>query len=79
MRSCTAPRLPARLPNAAIALARGGDDELVHKLYCPTRKSRDRQAVYEIRTRTVGFILTGLKKDLCIVPADGISFKELLA
>lgn len=79
MRWCNAARLPERLTKAAIALARGGDEELVHKLYCPTRKSRDRQAVYEIRTRTVGFILTGLKKDLCIVPADGISFKELLA
>ncbi|WP_316207505.1 hypothetical protein [Bradyrhizobium sp. SZCCHNR3118] len=77
MRWCNTARLPDRLTKAAIALARGGDSETVHKLYCPTRKSRDRQAVYEIRTRTVGFILTGLKKDLRIVPADGISFKEI--
>ncbi|WFU52203.1 hypothetical protein QA639_21080 [Bradyrhizobium pachyrhizi] len=79
MRWCNSARLPERLTKAAVALARGGDEELVHKLYCPTRKSRDRQAVYEIRTRTVGFILTGLKKEHCIVPADGISFKEHLA
>jgi hypothetical protein len=79
MRWCNSARLSDRLTKAAIALARGGDSELVHKLYCPTRRSHDRQTAYEIRTRTVGFILTGLRKDLCIVPADGISFKELLA
>lgn len=79
MRWCNAARLPDRLTKAAIALARGGDDELVAHHYCPTRKSRGRQVAYDVRTRTVGFILTGLKKDLCIVPSDGISFKELLA
>jgi hypothetical protein len=77
MRWCNAARLPDRLAKAAIAMARGGDDELVHKLYCPTRKSRDRQVAYEIRTRTVGFISTGLKKDLGIVPGDGITFREV--
>jgi hypothetical protein len=77
MRWCNAARLPDRLTKAAIALARGGDNELVAKNYCPTRKSRDQQVAYEVRTRTVGFIRTGLKKDLCIVPADGISFKEI--
>ncbi|MGX1364100.1 hypothetical protein [Bradyrhizobium elkanii] len=77
MRWCNAARLSDRLTKAAIALARGGDSELVHKLYCPTRKSHDRQTVYEIRTRTTGFIMAGLKRDLCIVPSDGISFKEI--
>ena len=38
MRWCNAARLPERLTKAAIALARGGDQELVHRLYCPTRK-----------------------------------------
>lgn len=78
MRWCNVARLPERLTKAAIALARGGDQELVHKLYCPTRKP-NRQNTAEIKTRTVGFILTGLKKDIGIVPADGISFKDLLS
>ncbi|WP_434854462.1 hypothetical protein [Bradyrhizobium sp. HKCCYLS1011] len=77
MRWCNAARLPDRLVKAAIALARGGEAEVVHRLYCPTRKSRNRQAVYEIRQRTVGFILTGFKNDLGVVPGDGLSFKEL--
>ncbi|MEH2517374.1 hypothetical protein V1279_002947 [Bradyrhizobium sp. AZCC 1610] len=75
MRWCNSARLPDRLTKAAIALARGGDQELVHRLYCPTRKP-NRQNVHEIRTRTVGFILTGLKGDLGIVPAHGIAFQE---
>lgn len=75
MRWCNAARLPDRLSKAAIALARGGDQELVHRLYCPTRKP-NRQNIGEIRTRTIGYILTGLKNDLGIVPSDGITFKE---
>jgi hypothetical protein len=75
MRWCNAARLPDRLAKAAIALARGGDSELVHRLYCPTRKP-NRQNATEIRTRTVGFILTGLKNSFGIVPAAGITFEE---
>jgi hypothetical protein len=76
MRWCNTARLPDRLSKAAIALARGGDHELVHRLYCPTRKP-NRQNIGEIRTRTVGYIRTGLKNDLGIVPSDGITFKEV--
>jgi hypothetical protein len=76
MRWCKTARLPDRLSKAAIALARGGDHELVHRLYCPTRKP-NRQNIGEIRTRTVGYIRTGLKNDIGIVPSDGITFKEV--
>lgn len=75
MRFCNAARLPDRLTKAAVALARGGDQELVHKLYCPTRKS-NRQNINEIRTRTIGYIMTGLKTVHGIVPADGLTFRE---
>jgi len=75
MRWCNKSRLPERLTKAAIALARGGDNELVHRLYCPNRRPI-RQNVNQIRTRTVGYIQTGLKKDLSIIPGDGISFQE---
>jgi hypothetical protein len=72
---CAAARMADRLRKAAVALARGGDAEIVHRLYCPTRKP-NRQNATEIRTRTVGFILAGLKKDLGIVPGEGLTFKE---
>jgi hypothetical protein len=75
MRFCNTARLPDRLTKAAIALARGGEQEVVHRLYCPTRRPH-RQNIYEIRTRTFGFITTGLKNSLGIVPGDGITFKE---
>jgi hypothetical protein len=75
MRWCNAARMPERLIKAAVALARGGDQEIVHRLYCPTRKPH-RQNISEIKTRTIGFILTGLKKDVGIVPSYGISFTE---
>jgi hypothetical protein len=75
LRWCNSARLPDRLTKAAVALARGGDHDLVHKLYCPTRKP-NRQNVSEIRTRTIGYIQTGLKKDLGIIPAAGVSFLE---
>ena len=77
MRFCNSARIPERLAKAAIALARGGDSETVHKIYRPTDpRTRDRQVAYDIRTRTVGFIMSGLKKTLGIVPGEGISFKE---
>jgi hypothetical protein len=78
MRFCVSARIPERLTKAAVALARGGDSELVHKIYRPTNpRSRDRQVSYDIRTRTVGFITTGLRKTLGIIPGDGITFKEV--
>ena len=76
MRFCNEARLPERLTKAAIALARSGDAEIVHRLYCPTRKP-NRQNVHEIRTRTIGFISKGLKNTLGIVPRDGVTFKEV--
>lgn len=74
MRWLNAAKSGDRLSRAAIALARGGDHEIVHRLYCPGRKPH-RQNVREVRTRTIGQIRTGLKNDLGIVPADGISFQ----
>jgi hypothetical protein len=68
-------RLPQRLTKAAIALARGGDTEAVRKIYAPNRKP-DRRHVSEIRARTNGLITSGLKKDLRIVPGEGVSFVE---
>lgn len=75
LRWCSSARLADRLVKAAVALARGGDAEIVHRIYCPTRKP-NRQNIHEIRTRTVGFILRGLKEHLSIVPSDGLQFKE---
>jgi hypothetical protein len=72
---CNSARMADRLRKAAVALARGGDAEIVHKLYCPTRKP-NRQNVGEIRTRTVGFIHAGLKRELNIVPGGGLSYLE---
>jgi hypothetical protein len=76
MRWCNSARMADRLTKAAIALARGGDQEIVHRLYCPTRRP-NRQNISEIRSRTVGYIQTGLRKDLGIVPGDGLTFQEI--
>jgi hypothetical protein len=73
MRWCNSARLPDRLRKAAIALARGGDQEIVHRLYCPTRRP-NRQNIGEIKSRTIGFIQTGLRTDLGIIPGDGLTF-----
>ncbi|MCK1410194.1 hypothetical protein [Bradyrhizobium sp. 76] len=73
MRWVRAAKSGDRLSKAAVALARGADSEIVQRIYCPGRKP-SAQNVFEVKTRTVGFILTGLKNDLGIVPADGISF-----
>lgn len=77
MRWIDAARLPKRLRKAAIAMARGGDEQIVHTIYCPNRGGRNRQISYEIKSRTAGFIMNGLKKDLHIVPDIGIKFKEV--
>lgn len=74
---CNSARLPDRLKKAALALAKGGETEVVHRIYCPTRKP-NRQNIHEIKTRTIGLILAGLKADLGIVPGDGLSFREAL-
>lgn len=63
-----------KLSKAAVALVRYDDYEIALRLYSPGRKT-DRQNVNEIKIRTTGFILTGLKKDLGIVPGEGISFR----
>ncbi|WP_316196694.1 hypothetical protein [Bradyrhizobium sp. SZCCHNS3053] len=76
LRWCNVARLPHRLVKAAVALARSGDQEVVHRIYCPNRKP-DRRNIHEIRTRTIGFILAGLKKDLGIETGEGITFKEV--
>ena len=75
LRWCNAARMPERLTKAAVALARGGDSELVQRIYCPGRKP-NRQNVREIKVRTTGMIVTGLRDDLGIVPVDGVGFGE---
>jgi hypothetical protein len=75
MRWLSGTRLPQRLIKAAIVLARNGDHAAVQKIYCPNRKPH-RQNVSEIRARTIGLILAGLRKDLCIVPGENLSFVE---
>lgn len=73
---CNSARLPDRLKKAAIALAKGGETDAVHRIYCPTRKP-NRQNIHEIKTRTVGLILAGLKTDYGIAPGDGLTFREV--
>ncbi|BBO04450.1 hypothetical protein SG09_38000 [Bradyrhizobium ottawaense] len=74
LRWVNAARSGDRLSRAATALARGGDSEIVQRIYCPGRKP-NRQNVREVKVRTIGFILTGLRDDLGIVQGDGISFR----
>lgn len=74
MRWCNTARLAKRLRQGAIALARG-DEEIAKRLYSPTKKLT-RQGYAKIRTRTVGFILVGLRKDLGIIPGGGLTFLE---
>ncbi|WP_461324057.1 hypothetical protein [Bradyrhizobium diazoefficiens] len=64
-----------RLSKAAVALVRHDDYGIALNLYSPGRKT-DRQNLNEIKVRTAGLILTGLKNDLGIVPGDGISFQR---
>ncbi|MEY9741208.1 hypothetical protein ABIF65_000582 [Bradyrhizobium japonicum] len=75
LRWVNAARSGDRLSRAAIALARGGDSEIVQRIYCPGRKP-NRQNVHEVKIKTVGFILTGLRDDLGIERGDGISFRR---
>lgn len=74
LRACNKARQPQRLTKAAIALARGGDIEVVYRLYNPTKKF-DRRTVYEVRTRAVGYILSALKA-IGIVPGSDLTFEE---
>jgi hypothetical protein len=64
-----------RLSKAAVALVRHDDYGIALNLYSPGRKT-DRQNLNEIKVRTAGLILTGLKNDLGIVPGDGINFQR---
>lgn len=75
MRWVSAAKSGDKLSRAAIALARGGDNELVQRIYCPGRKP-NRQNVREVKVRTIGFIMTGLRDDLGIVRGEGISFRR---
>jgi hypothetical protein len=72
---CNSARSGDRLRKAAVALARDGDVEIVRAIYCPERKSRDSQIAHDVRTRVVGYIKTGLRDDLGIVPGEGVSFR----
>lgn len=76
LRWCNSARQPERLTKAAVVLARNGDHEAVHRIYCPTRKP-NRQNINEIKTRTVGYILNGLKNVMGIVASDDLKFEEL--
>ncbi|MGY4234956.1 hypothetical protein ACVIIW_003903 [Bradyrhizobium sp. USDA 4449] len=64
-----------KLRRAAVALARTGDSEVAHGIYCPNRKP-SAQNMFEIKTRTASLVLTGLRDELGIVPGDGISFRH---
>lgn len=64
-----------RLRKAAVALARNGDCEVARMLYELEGKT-DRKYENEIKVRTAGLILSGLKNDLGIVPGDGINFRR---
>jgi hypothetical protein len=68
-----AARMPDRLKKAAVALARGGESDVVHRIYCPTRKP-NRTNINEIKIRTVGFILNGLKTAYGLVPGEDLTF-----
>jgi hypothetical protein len=74
MRWVRAAKSGDRLSKAAVALARSGDSEIVQMIYCPNRKP-NAQNVHEVKIRTAGLIVTGLRHDLGIMPGDGISFR----
>lgn len=74
LRWCHAKSGDRRLVKAAVALARGGDSEVVHRIYAPNRKPH-RQTIHEVRMLTTGRILAGLKKNLGIVPGHGTTFR----
>ncbi|MET4359923.1 hypothetical protein ABIB06_000495 [Bradyrhizobium sp. LB8.2] len=63
-----------KLRKAAVALVRHDDYGIALELYSGGRKT-DRQNVNQIKIRTIGFILNGLKEYLGIVPGGGISFR----
>jgi hypothetical protein len=74
MRWVRAAKSGDRLSKAAVALARSGDSEIVQKIYCPNRKPSP-QNVHEVKIRTAGLIMAGLRDDLHIVPGDGVCFR----
>lgn len=77
LRWCNGARNALRLVKAAVVLARGGETEIVHKIYSPARKKQSRQTTYEIKTRVVGYILRGLREDCGIIPGEGAAFMEV--
>ncbi|MET4324449.1 hypothetical protein ABIB80_000254 [Bradyrhizobium sp. i1.15.2] len=74
MRWVRAAKSGDRLSKAAVVLARSGDSEIVQKIYCPNRKP-NAQNVHEVKIRTAGLIMTGLRDDLGVVRGEGISFR----
>lgn len=67
---------PELMRKAAIALARGGDAQVFHRVWRPGRKVRH-QAAGEFRTVFGGHVLAGLRIDLGIVPCAGLRFARL--
>jgi len=63
-----------QLTKAAVVLARGGDSELVYRLYAPERKFT-RQIIHEIRKRVCTYVLKGLAT-IGIVPGPKGTFQE---
>lgn len=74
LRFCTRGSNPVALQKAAVALARGGDVELVYRLYGSGR-TRARQVVYEIRNRVIDGMLRGLCQSYGLVPHTGTAFR----
>lgn len=72
----TASEKSRRLVKAAVALARGGDTEAVHRIYDPKGKRYHRQMIHEIRKRCADLVLRGLREDCNIIPGSGLSFEE---
>lgn len=65
-----------RLQKAVVALSRGAE-EAAARIY-RNGSARVRQSSYEIRTKSVGMILRGLREQAGIVPApDGVTFMEM--
>jgi len=64
------------LVKAIVALARGGDSELVYRVYDPQGKRKlTRQLIHEIRKRCATYILAGLRQK-GIVAAHNTAFVE---
>lgn len=64
------------LVKAIVALARGGDAEIVYRIYDPARKRKwSRQMIHEVRKRCATYIRAGLQRQ-GIIASHGTSFVE---